>query len=399
MLSTSQKIEVLGSSARYDICAATSVNTRRISPATGAYIGRRLPAGCCHVYTADGRCVSLFKVLMTNCCSNDCFYCQNSTTCLNKGNNKKTAFTPQELVHTFLEFYKRNYVEGLFLSSGITGDPEIVMEDMIEVGRVLRDQNQFKGYVHMKVLPGSSMSSIKELGRYADRLSLNLEAPTKGFLSEFSTTKDFNTDLITRLAWMHGMNERAKLPAGLTTQMIVGGNEATDHDIITTSHGMYKRFGLKRVYFSAFYPIKGSPLERHQATPLMREHRLYQVDWLLRCYGFKVNDVLPGKGCNLPMDIDPKLHFALQKRNDLFPVEINDATYDQLLLVPGIGPRSAKRILSLRNAGIVMEKLSMLKKIGVVVKRAQPFIKISGTRLASLDEWTRTSRISREHLT
>lgn len=381
-----EKVSILGSSAKYDICTSSSATVSHRQCSTGnAALGVRLPAGCCHVYTADGRCVSLFKVLLTNRCSNDCFYCQNATSCQARG--KTATFTPAELAATFLEYYKRNYVEGLFLSSGITGDPGIMMGDMIETARLLREKYQFAGYIHMKVLPGSSLSDVRAIAVHADRISLNMEAPTKAHLAEFSSTKDFNSDIMTRLIWMRGVNERQALSAGMTTQVIVGGNEATDHEILTNTCLMYKAFKHKRVYYSAFSPVKGSPLEHVAATPVLREHRLYQADWLLRCYHFDKRDVLPPKGTNLPLDIDPKTSLAMRQFHDRFPLEVNEASIDELLHVPGIGPRSAKRIVALRKKGTRIEKEAHLKALGVVMKRALPFIAINGARHARLDEW------------
>ncbi|MEX2717783.1 MAG: putative DNA modification/repair radical SAM protein [Candidatus Sigynarchaeota archaeon] len=391
MHSILQKVAILGSSARYDICTSSSamVSHRQCGSKNGLF-GVRLPAGCCHVYAADGRCVSLFKVLLTNKCSNDCFYCQNATSC--QARSKKTAFTPAELADTFLDYYRRNYVEGLFLSSGITGDPGIVMSEMIETARILREKHHFAGYIHMKVLPGSSLSDVRALAEYSDRISLNMEAPTKTHLAEISSTKDFNSDIVTRLMWMHGVNSNHALPAGMTTQIIVGGNVATDHEILQNTCRMYSLFGLKRVYYSAFYPVKGSLLEHVDPAPLLREHRLYQADWLLRCYKFDKKDVLPPKGTNLPLDIDPKTSLAMRQFADRFPVEVNEASLDDLLHVPGIGPRSARRIITLRKKGMKIEKESSLKALGVVLKRALPFITVNGARHARLDEWARHNK-------
>ncbi|MBN2151044.1 MAG: putative DNA modification/repair radical SAM protein [Candidatus Lokiarchaeota archaeon] len=392
MNSVLQKVAVLGSSARYDICTSSSATVGHRQCGTGnGFLGTRLPAGCCHVYAADGRCVSLFKVLLTNRCSNDCFYCQNATSC--QARSEKTAFTPRELAETFIEYYTRNYVEGLFLSSGITGDPGVVMGDMIEAARLLREDHRFAGYIHMKVLPGSSLSDVRALAAYADRISLNLEAPTRAHLAELSGTKDFTSDIMTRLMWMRGVQARSGLPAGMTTQIIVGGNAATDHDILQSTCRMYSSFALKRVYYSAFYPVKGSPLEHVNPAPLLREHRLYQADWLLRCYKFDKKDVLPPKDTNLPLDIDPKTSLAMRQFADRFPVEVNEASLDDLLHVPGIGPRSARRIVTLRKKGVRIEKEASLKALGVVMKRALPFIAINGARHARLDEWARHNKI------
>ncbi|MHA1684629.1 MAG: putative DNA modification/repair radical SAM protein [Promethearchaeota archaeon] len=385
MQSTVEKLSILGSSAKYDICASTSVNASRLRGHFSGQFGSRLPSGCCHVYTSDGRCVALFKVLLTNACTNDCFYCQNSTSC-SRG-KKKVNFSADELIGIFLEFYKRNYIEGLFLSSGICGSTGSTVEKMIEIASKLRNDHGFGGYMHLKVLPSTSLSDIKELGRYADRLSLNVEAPGKSHLNEICTTKNYSTDILTRLGWMHAYNKREKLPAGLTTQVIVGGNDASDHDILKSAGSWYSHFGLKRVYYSAFSPISGTPLQDHSATPRMREHRLYQADWLFRVYKFPLKDILPGKGENLSLGVDPKLGYAIHHYPEHFPLDINESSYRELLRVPGIGPKSARRIVSFRKNGRKIVKESTLRSLGVVMARARPFLIINGHRYSRLDDW------------
>ncbi|MFX0101745.1 MAG: putative DNA modification/repair radical SAM protein [Candidatus Hodarchaeota archaeon] len=391
-MNTLQKLEILGASAKYDLCASTSVNTSRINKTIQSNIGYRAPAGCCHVYSADGRCVALLKLLLTNKCTNDCYYCQNSTSCKNQ--KGKTSFTANELVNLFMGFYKRNYVEGLFLSSGIQGDSEVTMNKMIDIGSLLREKYRFHGYIHMKVLPGTSLSSIKAMAQFADRISLNLEAPSSSHLKELCSTKNFNSDLMTRIIWMNSVNKKQKLPAGLTSQFIVGGNEASDHDILKSTNKLYKNFDLKRIYYSAFEAVKGSKLENRINTPLLREHRLYQADWLLRVYKFNLGDILPEKDSNLSLKIDPKTQLALNTFDKRFPVEINECTMKELLYVPGIGPKSARRIMNLRKNGQKIEKESTLKKLGVVTKRAKPFIKINGKYFIRLDKWLEREKIT-----
>lgn len=380
-----KKLEILGSSAKYDICASTSVTSRRKMHQTPKSIGYKNPAGCCHVFTPDGRCVSLFKVLMTNKCTNDCFYCQNSTSC-----NKKqviTRFNPEELVSLFLEFYKRNLVEGLFLSSGIAKNTDSTMENMIQIGNLLRNKYHFQGYIHMKILPGAHLSDIKAIAGLADRLSLNMEAPSKQYLHELCSTKHYTVDLATRLAWMHGINKHKKISAGITTQMIIGGNNASDYEILKNTNQLYEKFNLKRVYYSAFHPIHGSPLEKINAAPLLREHRLYQADWLLRVYRFRIEEILPETDGNLSLKVDPKISYAISHYDEKFPVDVNESSYSELLYVPGIGPKSAKRIIQIQKNGEKIEKESTLKKLGVVISRARPFIKVNGQRYTRLDEW------------
>ncbi|MBD3188600.1 putative DNA modification/repair radical SAM protein [Candidatus Bathyarchaeota archaeon] len=394
--SITTKLHVLGTSAKHDICASTSVSASAVSkreskrntsgnPRGNATIGYRLPAGCCHAYTSDGRCIALFKVLVSNACTNDCYYCQNATSC--KGFRKVLSFHPDELVNLFMEFYKRNYVEGLFLSSGICRNVDESMHDLIEIARSLREKHHFRGYMHMKVLPGASLSDIRALGRHADRLSLNVEAAGKQHLSEICSTKDYMSDILTRLSWMHGFHRQDALPAGLTTQIIVGGNHATDHEILQETARHYRSFDLKRVYFSAFSPVTGSPLAKEPPAPLLREHRLYQADWLLRVYRFPLQDILPGKGENLSLAVDPKLRYAIDHYSERFPVDVNECNRDDLLRVPGIGPKTAKRIVTLRKHGTPVTSMSMLRSLGAVTKRAMPFIKVNGWRHARLDDW------------
>lgn len=394
IMNTLQKLEILGSSAKYDLCAATSVNTSRIKTNLRGGVGYRAPTGCCHVYLPTGQCISLFKILLTNKCTNDCYYCQNATSC--KNSKVKTSFSDKELVNLFMEFYKRNYVEGLFLSSGIHGDAEETMNKMIDVGSILREKHHFGGYIHMKVLPGTSLSSIKAMAKYADRISLNLEAPSRSYLNELCSTKDYNSDLMTRIVWMNSVHKKEKFPAGVTSQFIVGGSEASDHDILKSSNKLYKNFDLKRVYYSAFEAVKGSKLEREENAPLLREHRLYQADWLLRVYKFDLGDILPEKDSNLSLKVDPKTQLALNTFDEKFPVEINECTMKELLRVPGIGPTSARRIMNLRKNGQKIQKESTLKKLGAVVKRAKPFIKLDGKYFIRLDKWLEKEKIVAE---
>ncbi|MHA1793566.1 MAG: putative DNA modification/repair radical SAM protein [Promethearchaeota archaeon] len=387
-----KKLSILGSAAKYDVCAATSLTRKKSCSINPSATGKTLPAGCCHSYTTDGRCISLFKVLMTNKCANDCYYCQNSTSCRFKAS--KTRFESEEFCNLFMNLYSHNYVEGLFLSSGIDRDADETMASMIEIIEKLRNKFHFEGYIHAKVLPGASYSNIKYLSTLVDRLSLNLEVPHKKYMNELSSTKRFSEELVTRLLWMSSLSKKERIPAGITTQFIVGGNPASDHDYLLASWKLYKKLKLKRVYYSAFHSIKGTILEKNTPESLLREHRLYQADWLIRVYKWDLKRVIPAKNENLPLKIDPKLNFALRFRDEFFPLDINEATFNELLLVPGIGPKSARRIISFRNRISPIKKESTLKLLGVRVKLARFFVKINGRYYSTLDSWM--SKISNE---
>jgi putative DNA modification/repair radical SAM protein len=361
VMNIKEKIELLGEASKYDACG----NAQRPN----------FP-GVCTAWGPDGRCVNLYKVLMTNSCSYDCNFCTNRSS----RNCPRTAFEPQELARTFMHLYRGNYVDGLFLSSGVAGDPDRTMEMMIEGVALLRQE--FTGYVHMKIIPGASYDLVKRACGVADRVSINVEAPGKDRLSCLSHDKDFKVDILRRAAWVKRMGHRGLIPSGHTTQFVVGPAGESDYEIMKLSRWLYDRMELKRAYYSAFMPVEDTPFERLSRTPLLREHRLFQMDWLTRVYKMKFKElrcVFDGDG-NLPISHDPKYEYALQKNVSCDP---NDATYEELLLVPGIGPTSAKRILYLRKFKKV--GLSELRKSGAVLKRALNFIEMGGkqTRLAA----------------
>lgn len=343
-------------------------------------MGNPAASGICHSFLPDGRCVSLFRVLMTNACEQDCSYCVNRKS----RNTPRTSFLPEELASLFIEFYVRNYVEGLFLSSGVCGRADATMEKMIQTVELLRLKYGYQGYIHLKVLPGASQSLVEKAGELADRMSVNLEAPNRKRLALLSPGKEMITNMLERMRWMHRLSEQGKIPSGQTTQFVVGPAGETDFELLRSVTWLYKHVGLRRAYFSAFVPVPETPLENLEPTPLLREHRLYQAEFLLRTYGFSLEELaFKGTDFNLPLDYDPKMVFALA-RPGRYPVEVNKAAKEDLLRVPGIGRRSAARILSLRRQGRITD-IQELKNLGVVVKRAKPFITILGKAQGHLE--------------
>lgn len=384
-MSSLQKLEVLGASAKYDTCASTASH-RRLKRSTG-YIGAPVASGVCHSFLPDGRCVTLLKVLYTNKCIHSCNYCFNSTltSCATR---QRTSFEPEELARLFMNLYLRNYVEGLFLSSGVCKNAECTMESMIEVVQRLRMKENFEGYIHLKILPDTPYHLIKEGVGYADRVSVNCEAPNKSRFQELSATKDYKNDILTRMAWIKGFKKGGNLPAGHTTQFVVGGAGESDHELLKMAVWLYDNMLLNRSYYSAFHPIQDTPLEHAPQTPVIREHRLYQSDWLLRKYNFKFCEIelaFDDTG-NIPLAADPKLLIA-NADPQRYPLEINEANYKDLVHVPGIGPLSARRIINLRKNHIGIEEFDQLKNIGVVLKRARPYITVSHRRQTQLDNF------------
>lgn len=379
MLSLSQKLEILSDAAKYDASCASSGTAKRHSGATGG-LGSTEGSGICHSYAPDGRCISLLKILMTNFCTYDCVFCVNRAS----SNVQRARFTVEEIVSLTIEFYRRNYIEGLFLSSGILRSPDRTMEDMVRVAKILRQEHKFRGYIHLKTIPHASPLLIEEAGLYADRLSVNIEFPSDQSFVQLAPEKDVR-DIKKMMAGIKGhiseasektlVTKRRKRfsPAGQSTQMIVGADASNDTTILERATTLYSSYGLKRVYYSAFSPIPDSsrilPLIK---PPLMREHRLYQADWLMRFYGYSVDEVssttISGM---LDLDIDPKLAFALRNRH-LFPVDVNRADKEMLLRVPGFGTKSVKRILASRRHGAL--RYDDLLKLGATMKNAQPFI-------------------------
>ena len=358
-----EKLRILADSAKYDASCSSSGSKRTNSGG----IGNAAYSGICHSFASDGRCISLLKILLTNCCIFDCKYCINR-----KSNNVKRAiFTPEEICTITMNFYRRNYIEGLFLSSGIIKNPDYTMELLIKTIKMLRYKYHFHGYIHCKAIPGASEYLLKELGSLVDRLSANIELPTENGLKLLAPNKEENK--VTKIMSYIKENRKSSFaPAGQSTQMIIGATKETDLDIMNKSEKLYKSYDLKRVFYSAYIPVNKDKLLPSLTTPpLIREHRLYEADWLLRFYGFKTSDLLDEENTNFNILMDPKANWAL-RHLDEFPKEINQASYYDLLKVPGIGIKSAKRIIACRkNFKITFEDL---KKMGVVIKRAKYFI-------------------------
>ncbi|EHQ88747.1 putative DNA modification/repair radical SAM protein [Desulfosporosinus youngiae DSM 17734] len=381
------KLTILTDSAKYDVaCTSSGVDRKGKSGS----IGSAAKAGICHSFSADGRCISLLKVLMTNVCIFDCKYCVNRVS----NDTERAAFTPQELAELTMNFYRRNYIEGLFLSSGVIKSPAYTTEQLIKALELLRNTYRFNGYIHVKAIPGADSELIARLGCLADRMSVNIELPSQESLKRLAPNKtkesilrpmglitnkiqENSTDLV---KYRHASKF---VPAGQSTQLIVGATPDTDHKILTLTEGLYRKYRLKRVFFSAYMPVAEHSLlpSVHTKPPLLREHRLYQADWLLRFYGFEAKELLDEQNPNFNLQVDPKCYWALNHL-EKFPLEINKAPYEMLLRVPGIGVTSARRILTARRSGPL--DFSGLKKIGVVLKRAQYFITCKGRILEGL---------------
>ena len=375
-----QKLAILADAAKYDASCASSGGERR-SSRDGKGVGSSGGSGICHAYAPDGRCISLLKILMTNFCIYDCAYCINRAS----SGVERARFSVDEVVSLTIEFYRRNYIEGLFLSSGIIRSPDDTMADMVRIARTLREREGFRGYIHLKTIPDAAPELIEEAGKWADRLSINVEMPTEKALKDLAPEKD---PLTIRKAMAevrmrrdasrdrtHTGRRKARFaPAGQSTQVIVGADAADDRAILTQSAALYSGYGLSRVYYSAFSPIpdasKVLPLVR---PPLMREHRLYQADWLLRFYGFDVQEIA-SQGM-LDLEVDPKLAWALAHR-DRFPVDVNRAPQEMLLRVPGFGTKTVARLLDARRHRTL--RYEDLVAMGAVMKHAQPFITALG---------------------
>lgn len=372
-----EKLEILTASAKYDVACTSSGSDRK---GQAGALGNTSAMGICHSFAADGRCISLLKVLMTNGCVYDCAYC------INRKSNpiRRAAFTPEEIADITMQFYRRNYIEGLFLSSGIMRSPDYTTEQLIAALELLRNVYHFNGYIHVKAIPGADEALLSRLGLLADRMSVNIELPSQESLGRLAPDKS----KVSILKPMGLITNRIKenrsdivrynhaprfAPAGQSTQMIVGATPDTDYQILNLTEGLYRKYALKRVFFSAYTPVVEDSLLPALDTkpPLLREHRLYQADWLLRFYGFKANELLDEAVPNFNPLLDPKCSWAVNHREQ-FPVEINRAPYEMLLRVPGIGVRSAQRIVKARRAGSL--DFHALKKLGVVLKRAQFFI-------------------------
>lgn len=379
--SIEEKLRILSDAAKYDVSCSSSGSSRKN---TNNGLGNATVNGICHSWSADGRCISLLKILMTNYCIYDCKYCINR-----KDNDiERAMLTPDEIVKLTINFYRRNYIEGLFLSSGIIKSADYTMELMIAVAKKLRLEEKFNGYIHMKVIPGASRQLINEIGLYVDRVSVNIEFAENTALKLLAPDKkptDISTSMgLIRKNMLENIEDKklfkstpSFIPAGQTTQMIIGASGESDYSILSRSENLYKNFDLKRVYYSGYVPVNKSGIlvSVDQAVPMIREHRLYQADWLLRFYNFRADEILNEKDPFVDPLLDPKTNWAI-KNSHFFPIEINKATYKELLRVPGIGVTSAKRIVMTRKYSTI--RYEHLKKLGIVIKRAKYFITVNG---------------------
>ena len=375
-----QKLKILTDGAKYDVaCTSSGVNRKGVR----GKVGSASACGICHSFSADGRCISLLKLLLSNQCMYDCQYCVNRRS----NDVPRATFTPQEVADLTLQFYRRNYIEGLFLSSGVVKSPDHTMEQLIATLALVR--KDFNGYIHVKAIPGASTELVQRLGLLADRMSVNIELPSETSLTALAPEKTKQAIL----APMHFVKQRARqskeevaifrgakpfVPAGQSTQLIVGATPESDHKIVHLAQGLYKKYGLRRVFYSGYIPV-GAPqndlLLPIEKPPLLREHRLYQADWLLRFYHFTAQELFTHPQDNLSLHMDPKCHWALRNLH-LFPLEIHTAEYEMLLRIPGIGQVTAGRIVAARRAGKL--DFTHLKKMGVVLKRARHFITVNG---------------------
>ena len=377
------KLAILSDAAKYDAACTSSGVRRGFRP---GMIGNTTSsiAGCCHSFSADGRCITLLKVLLSNACVYDCKYCVNRRS----NDTRRAAFTPRELAELTIGFYRRNYIEGLFLSSGVLRSPDYTMEQMIQALRILREDYRFNGYIHAKAIPGAAPELVRQLGLLADRLSVNIELPSQRGLQTLAPDKSKEAILrpmgLIRDGAAQSKAELAKYkhapvfaPAGQSTQLIVGATPDTDRHILHLTESLYQKYRLKRVFYSAYVPVVESNLLPSPDTkpPLLREHRLYQADWLLRFYGFQAAELLDDAHPDFDPRLDPKCNWAL-RHLEQFPVDVMRADLETLLRVPGIGPVSARRIVSTRRCGAL--RFDDLKKLGVVLKRAQYFITCGG---------------------
>lgn len=374
-----EKIDLLTAGARYDASCSSSGSSR----ANGGGLGSAARSGICHSWSADGRCVSLLKLLLTNVCIYDCAYCVNRRS----NDIPRTALTPDEVAELTVEFYRRNYIEGLFLSTGVVRNPDYTMELLLACARKLRQERGFHGYLHIKIIPGAAPELVRRISRYADRVSVNIELPTERSLALVAPEKSKEA-ILRPMREVHegiaaALGERKKsrkappfAPAGQSTQLIVGASPEDDRQILRLAENLYRKMELKRVYYSAFVPVSAdNRLPALPEPPLLREHRLYQADWLLRFYGFSVEEIVDEQNPHLDPRLDPKAAWAL-RHLDRFPVEVRTADYETLLRVPGIGVRSARRIVRARRASPL--SWDDLPRLGLVMKRARYFLTVDG---------------------
>lgn len=388
-----EKLRILSDAAKYDASCSSSGSQRKNTPGG---IGTGSNAGICHSFSADGRCISLLKVLLSNCCIYDCQYCVNRSS----NDVERASFTPREIAKLTIEFYKRNYIEGLFLSSAVIRNPDYTMEQIIRTIELLRHEYRFNGYIHAKAIPGASPDLVSRLGFLVDRMSVNIELPSRESLRLLAPQKNKENILTPMKQIKNNISEsRQELtlykhapkfaPSGQSTQMIVGATGESDKAIMTLSQGLYQKMNLKRVFYSAYVPIGTNPLLPTTAPPLLREHRLYQADWLLRYYGFTTEELLSDKNPYFSNIVDPKCQWALAHLEQ-FPVDINTAPYEMILRVPGIGVRNALKIVKARRyTRLTFEDL---KKMRISLKRAKYFITINGKAYQNL--WLRQELIT-----
>ena len=372
------KLKILADSAKYDVACTSSGVDRG---AKKGAIGTAVAGGICHSFTADGRCISLLKLLLTNTCIYDCHYCSNRRS----NDVPRATFTPQEVAKITLDFYQRNYIEGLFLSSAVVRNPDYTMELLIETLRIVREDYRFNGYIHVKAIPGADEALIRRLGQLTDRMSVSIELPSEQSLTALAPEKT-KAAILSPMRYINNTSRQAKeelalfknapsfVPAGQSTQLIVGATPESDSKIVHLAQGLYKKYGMRRVFYSAYVPVGNSNLPSI-SPPLLREHRLYQADWLLRFYGFTANEIFRDADENLNLRVDPKCHWALRNLH-IFPIEVNKADYDMLMRIPGIGQTSAKRIVTARRVGRL--DFHDLKRMGIVLKRAKYFITCNG---------------------
>lgn len=388
-MSVLEKVKILAEAAKYDASCASSGSGRKNTPG-GLGNASSSPVGICHSWAADGRCISLLKILFTNYCTYDCAYCVNRRS----NDIPRCAFTVDEIVDLTINFYRRNYIEGLFLSSGVLKSPDYTMELLLQAVKKLRNEHRFNGYIHLKVIPGASQELVREAGLYADRLSVNIELPSEDGLKLLAPGKR-REDILTPMATI-GQSIQTNIeekkvfkrvqpfsPAGQSTQLIVGASPEPDAQILKLAEQLYRRVRLKRVYYSAYVPVNANPLlPTVTIPPLRRENRLYQADWLLRFYRFRADEILDPNQPFLESDLDPKTSWALRNMHQ-FPIEVNRADYETLLRVPGLGLKSVERIVASRR----MARLSFtdLEKMGVVMKRARYFLTCQGKSLEFYD--------------
>ena len=386
-MTTIEKLTILTDAAKYDVACTSSGIDRG---GKKGKLGSAVKMGICHSFASDGRCISLLKVLMTNACIYDCQYCINRRS----NDTPRATFTPRELADLTIGFYRRNYIEGLFLSSAVVKNPDYTCELLIQTLRLLREEYGFRGYIHAKAIPGADNRLLTLLGMLADRMSVNIELPSERSLKLLAPDKS-KRSILQPMGLIAGKIQETRYdliryrstpkfaPAGQSTQMIIGATPDTDWNILRLTEGLYRKYGLRRVFYSAYMPVSENALLPPKGTkpPLLREHRLYQADWLLRFYGFQASELLDEQHQSFNPLIDPKCNWAVNHM-ELFPVEVNRAPYDMLLRVPGIGVRSAQRIVAARRTGSL--DYAGLKKIGVVLKRAQYFILCRGKRAEGL---------------